>query len=104
MTITTTPRGVDHAEHVREFTTFFVDGTEVDEERLTTRADAEEIAADCRAHGEPGLIEERTVYEVWDWGHCGNFPHVLSRHWTREEADAECQRLIDATLTRCPSC
>ena len=45
----------------------------------------------------PDQIDERTVFEVWDWGHCGNFPRRISRHWTREEADAECQRLIDLT-------
>ena len=67
---TTTPRGVGPTYHTREYPKFTIDS-----EDFGNREDAEQYAADKELTEE---VVEGTSYELWTWGHQGNYPRQIS--------------------------
>lgn len=78
--ITTTPRGVAPRMHKREEIVYDFAGDSYDK-----LFDAEDVRD--QDHDGVGEIIERAVFEIWTWGHAGNFPERLDRFDTESEAD-----------------
>lgn len=86
--ITTTPRGVAPRIHKREETVYDFAGDSYDK-----LSDAEDVRDED--HGGVGEITERTVFEIWTWGHAGNFPKRLDRFDTEAEADEKLEKFAE---------
>lgn len=83
---TTTPQGVGPVFHLREYPKFTIDGQDFDR-----REDAEQHAADL---GLSEDIVEGISYELWSWGHQGNFPRQVQTFAT----EAEAQEALEETF------
>ena len=84
---TTTPRGVGPRYHTRDYPKFSIDGQDFE-----CREDAEDYASNNELP--TNQIVEGISYELWTWGHQGNFPRQINAY----DTEAEAQEALEETF------